>query len=112
MREAWPTARLICVFQPHRYTRTQDCFDEFVQVLQVPDQVVLLDIYAASEKPIEGVTADQLATAIQQAGQTCSRVDKADLVSTLQTLVHDADVVLFQGAGDVVALAKHVAEPA
>jgi len=112
MQEAFGHERIICVFQPHRYTRTQDCFQEFVDALRVPDQVFILPIYAASEQPIEGVSSKRLNQALQETGQRTQFVTKEDLMSELQAILKPGDVIIFQGAGDLVFLAKNMVVPA
>lgn len=112
MQEAFGHERIICVFQPHRYTRTQDCFHEFVEALRVPDEVLILPIYAASEQPIDGVTSKALNDALAQTGQSTQFVSKEELMPQLQAMLKPGDVVIFQGAGDLVALAKNMVVPA
>ncbi|EJW95997.1 UDP-N-acetylmuramate-L-alanine ligase, partial [gut metagenome] len=69
VRGAWPDKRVIVAFQPHRYTRTRDCFDEFVKVLADLEGLVLAEVYPAGETPIEGATSEALAKAIAACGQ-------------------------------------------
>src|SRR5690606_25956395 len=98
----WPGRRLVLAFQPHRYSRTQDLFDDFAEVLSQPDVVVLTDVYAAGEAPIAGADGRALARAIRARG----RVEPvfvpraADLASALRGVIRDGDVVLTMGAGD------------
>lgn len=66
IRGAWPDRRVLVAFQPHRYTRTRDCFDEFVKVLETADDVVLANVYPAGEAPIEGADSEHLAEAIEK----------------------------------------------
>jgi UDP-N-acetylmuramate--alanine ligase len=106
MKEAFGHDRIMCVFQPHRYTRTQDCFDEFVEALRIPDQVFILPIYAASEDPIEGITSEALNERLAQTGQTTQFVHEKDLMATLHAQLKPGDVIIFQGAGDLVSLAS------
>ena len=73
VRGAWPDRRLVVVFQPHRYTRTRDCFEDFVKVLSQADVVVLADVYPAGETPIAGADGRALARAVRLVG-------KADLI--------------------------------
>ncbi len=96
-REVWPTRRLVMVFQPHRYSRTRDLFDEFIDVLGDVDALVLLDTYSAGEETLEGFTAAALAQRIQ-----ATRVaTPEDAFDALTGFVGDDDVVLVQGAGNV-----------
>ena len=98
------------VFQPHRYSRTHDLFDEFARVLSATDVLVLTDIYAAGEAPVEGVSAPRLCQAVRTRGRVEPVYIPAvwDLPSELPALLHDDDVVLLLGAGDVGQLASHL----
>lgn len=106
-RSAWPDRRLVQVFQPHRYTRTRDLFEDFAQVLSEVDVLVLMDVYAASEQPIAGADGRALARAIRVRGKVdpifVSEVE--DVPAVLRNIMQDGDVVLTQGAGSVGALA-------
>lgn len=108
VRQAWPGRRLVMVFQPHRYTRTRDLYDEFVNVLAKTDVLLLLDVYPAGEAPLPGADSRSLAKAIRQRGRLDPiYVDSLDAVPELLAgLLEDGDVVLTQGAGNVVALAQ------
>ncbi|MGF1546318.1 MAG: UDP-N-acetylmuramate--L-alanine ligase [Thiotrichales bacterium] len=112
LRQVWPTRRCVMVFQPHRYTRTRDLFDEFVEVLVAADVLVLLDVYAASEQPIAGIDSQALAAAIAARGsiEPINVADPRALLAVLTRLLHDGDVVLTQGAGNVGALAAELAQ--
>nr|CAA6830237.1 MAG: UDP-N-acetylmuramate--alanine ligase (EC [uncultured Thiotrichaceae bacterium] len=106
-RSAWPDRRLVQVFQPHRYTRTRDLFEDFAQVLSEVDVLVLMDVYAASEQPIAGADGRALARAIRVRGKVdpifVSEVE--DVPAVLRNIMQDGDIVLTQGAGSVGALA-------
>jgi UDP-N-acetylmuramate--alanine ligase len=107
-RNVWPDRRLVLVFQPHRYTRTRDLFEDFAQVLSEPDVLVLMDVYAASEEPIAGADGRTLARAIRTRGKVDPIfVNGADEVPTvLKDILKEGDVILTQGAGSVGALAQ------
>jgi UDP-N-acetylmuramate--alanine ligase len=107
-REGWPEARLVAVFQPHRFTRTRDLFDEFSQVLGTADVVVLTDIYAAGEEPIDGIDSGALCQSIRARGRVNPVLvsDAHDLPIELPAMLEDGDLVLMLGAGDI----GHVAE--
>ena len=102
-RASWPARRLFVVFQPHRYSRTRDLFEDFTQVLSEVDVLVLLDVYAAGEEPITGADGRTLARAIRTRGQVdpvfCQSVE--DLPDTLSGLLKDGDVLLTMGAGNI-----------
>lgn len=96
-RQVWPARRLVMVFQPHRYSRTRDLFDDFVAVLDEVDALVLLDTYSAGEAALEGFTAGSLGGRVQ-----ATLVETADdAYARLLDFAQDGDVVLVQGAGNV-----------
>lgn len=102
-RGAFPGRRLMLAFQPHRYTRTRDCFDDFVSVLGSVDALVLAEVYAAGEAPIVAADGRALARSLRVAG----RVDPvfveniADVPQTILEVVRDGDVVITIGAGSI-----------
>jgi UDP-N-acetylmuramate--alanine ligase len=94
--------RLVTVFQPHRYSRTKFLLNEFVESLTLTDQLVITDIYAASEKPSEGVGIEELLTPLQKIlGERLTYLKKEDILSHLAESVKSGDLVLFLGAGDI-----------
>ncbi|MGA2655008.1 MAG: UDP-N-acetylmuramate--L-alanine ligase [Gammaproteobacteria bacterium] len=107
VRQAWPNQRLVLVFQPHRFTRTRDCFEDFAQVLASADQLLLLEIYSAGEPPIAGIDSRALCRAIRLRGQLepIYVPDVDSVPEVLSNIVQDGDVVLLQGAGNVGQLA-------
>jgi UDP-N-acetylmuramate--alanine ligase len=102
-KSGWPERRLVVAFQPHRFTRTKELFDEFVKCFYDADVLVLTDIYAASEKPIDGVSSESLAAAIKQHGQKeVSHIpDREALPDYLAGIVEPGDIVLSLGAGNI-----------
>jgi UDP-N-acetylmuramate--alanine ligase len=96
------------VYQPHRYTRTRDLYEDFVAVLSTCDVLVLLDVYPAGEAPISGADSRSLTRSIRQRGQIepifAERIE--DVPELLSSLVKDGDVVITQGAGTVSRLAQ------
>lgn len=108
VREAWPGRRLLVVFQPHRYSRTQALFNEFKTAFHRADMLILTDIYAASEEPIEGVSSEHLLDAIRQHGQRNTLLIKEldDIAGELMQLVREDDIVLTLGAGNVVRVGE------
>ena len=102
-REVWPDRRLAMVYQPHRYTRTRDLFDDFVRVLSDVDDLMVLDVYAASEEPIPGADGKALCQAIRQRGAVAPVFvqDPDEALDVLPKFCADADVLLVQGAGNV-----------
>jgi UDP-N-acetylmuramate--alanine ligase len=102
-RGAYPGRRLVLAFQPHRYTRTRDLFEDFVKVLSSTDMLVLAEVYAAGEQPIVAADGRTLAHALRVAG----KVDPvfveliADMPSTIMNVIRDGDVVITMGAGSI-----------
>lgn len=112
IRKAWPTKRLVMVYQPHRYSRTNDLFDDFARVLSEVDVLLMLDVYAAGEQPIQGADSRNLCRTIRQRGKVDPiYVGKTeDLAGVLKTVLQDGDLLLTQGAGDIGAAAAKLAE--
>ena len=112
VRDGFPNRRLLMVFQPHRYTRTRDLYDDFVRVLSTTDLLVVTDVYSAGEEHISGADSRALCGSIRQRGL----VDPiyVDDVQTIPDLVRDLvqsdDIVLTQGAGSVSQIAHQLAE--
>lgn len=104
IRSAWPSRRLLAMFQPHRYTRTQGLFKEFCTAFHDADILILTEIYPASESPIEGVTAENLMVGIKEHGQRqvflVPGVD--DLAGMVHPMLEEGDIVLTLGAGDIL----------
>jgi UDP-N-acetylmuramate--alanine ligase len=102
-KNGWPERRLVVAFQPHRYSRTKELFDEFVTAFYFADILVVTDIYAASEKPIEGVTAEALANAIRRHGQkdVTFIADRELIPDHLAGIVQTGDIILTLGAGNI-----------
>jgi UDP-N-acetylmuramate--alanine ligase len=102
-RGAFPGRRVVLAFQPHRYTRTRDCFDDFVRVLSTVDVLLLTEVYAAGEAPIVAADGRALARAVRVQGKVepifVERV--ADFPGAVGTAVRDGDVVLTMGAGSI-----------
>jgi UDP-N-acetylmuramate--alanine ligase len=111
-RGAFPGRRIVLAFQPHRYTRTRDCFEDFVKVLSSADAVLLAEVYAAGEAPIVAADGRALARAIRVVG----RVDPVfvdDIVAMPQAIAaqaRDGDVVITMGAGSIGSTAQHVVD--
>ena len=102
-RGAFPGRRLVLAFQPHRYTRTRDLFEDFVQVLSMADAVLLTEVYAASEQPIVAADGRSLARAVRVAGKVepVFVAEVNDLPASLVDFIKDGDVVLTMGAGSI-----------
>jgi UDP-N-acetylmuramate--alanine ligase len=105
-RGAYPGRRLVLAFQPHRYTRTRDCFADFVRVMKGADVVLLTEVYSAGEAVIEGATGEALADAV---GTPNFVATVADMPAALAALTRDGDVVIGMGAGSMSSLPGRVA---
>ena len=110
-RSSWPERRLVVVFQPHRYTRTRDLFEDFSQVLSEVDALVMLEVYPAGELPIGGADGRALCRAIRARGQVDPVfVDHLeDLAGMLPGVLSAGDVLLVLGAGDIGSVAPELA---
>jgi UDP-N-acetylmuramate--alanine ligase len=110
-RGAWPEGRVVVCFQPHRYSRTKDLFDEFARCFYGADALLVLDIYAASEKPNPAVSAEALAEAIRAHGHR--RVEyvgsREAAKARLAEMLKPGDVLFTMGAGDVWKLGEELA---
>lgn len=113
-RQSFPERRLVLMFQPHRYTRTRDCFEDFVQVLSQVDVLLLLDVYSAGEKPISGADGRALARSIRARGlvEPIFIEKMEDLPALLPSVLQANDVLLTQGAGTVGAIAIELSQNA
>jgi UDP-N-acetylmuramate--alanine ligase len=106
-RDGWPGRRLVLAFQPHRYTRTHDLFDDFAAVLAEADVLVLTEVYAAGEAPIAGADGRALARAVRARGKgdPVFVPNVRELAAALAPVLADGDVVLTMGAGDIGTVA-------
>jgi len=108
VRQGWPARRLVLVFQPHRYSRTRDLLDDFGQCLSDCDVLLVTEVYAAGEAPIAGADGRAICRAVRTRGLVepifVERVD--DLADSLRGVLHDGDVVLTMGAGNIGAVAQ------
>jgi UDP-N-acetylmuramate--alanine ligase len=102
-RGAFPDKRIVLAFQPHRYTRTRDCFEDFVQVLGNADVVLLSEVYSAGEEPIVAADGRSLARAVRVAGKVEPQFvgDIAAMPQAVLDTVRDGDVVMCMGAGSI-----------
>jgi UDP-N-acetylmuramate--alanine ligase len=110
VQESWPDRRLVLLFQPHRFTRTRDLFEDFSQVLSEPDVLVLMDIYAASEEPIAGADGRSLARSVRLRGKVdpIFVAQDDDVAETLQNILKAGDVLLTLGAGSIGTIASNL----
>jgi UDP-N-acetylmuramate--alanine ligase len=107
VRQGWPERRLVLAFQPHRYTRTRDLLDDFARVLGDCDVLLVTEVYAAGEAPIAGADGRAICRAVRSRGVVepifVERVD--ELAESLRGVLHDGDVILTMGAGNIGAVA-------
>jgi UDP-N-acetylmuramate--alanine ligase len=111
-RGAYPGKRLVLAFQPHRYTRTRDLFEDFVKVLSTADALVLAEVYAAGEQPIVAADGRALAHALRVIGKVepIFVEDMAEMSQTILNTVKDGDVVITMGAGSISSVAGQLTQ--
>jgi len=111
-RSGWPDSRIVVVFQPHRYTRTRDLFDDFSDVLSRADKLVITDVYSAGEELIEGFDAPALCHSIRTRGKVDPVLvhDVEQLPKELQNMLEAGDLVLMMGAGSIGHVAQSIRE--
>jgi UDP-N-acetylmuramate--alanine ligase len=112
VRQGYPNRRLVLAFQPHRYTRTRDLMEEFGTAFSEVDSLFVLDIYAASEKPMEGISGEALARTIREKGGRKAEYagSFAAAVSAAAAVAEDGDMILTLGAGSVSQLGAMILE--
>ncbi len=110
IKQAWPEKRLVVLFQPHRYSRTKALFKEFQTCFHRADYLVMTDIYAASEQPLEGVTSESLLAATMHHGQRNTRyIGKLySMAGELLPMLKSGDLVLTLGAGNIVRVGEEL----
>lgn len=111
LRAGWPEARIVMVYQPHRYSRTQELYDDFVKVLSGVDVLLMMDVYPAGEAPIAGADSRSLCRSIRLRGkiEPIYVKDEVEVRSVLKDILRAGDIVVTQGAGSVGALARKLA---
>lgn len=111
IRDGWPEKRLAMIYQPHRYSRTRDLYEDFVEVLSQVDVLLLMEVYPAGEEPIPGADSRSLCRSIRQRGQLdpifISRPE--EITTVLNGVLQEGDLLLTQGAGDIGALSGQLA---
>jgi UDP-N-acetylmuramate--alanine ligase len=110
VRKVWPERRLVMAYQPHRYSRTHDLYDDFVRVLSQVDRLVLLEVYSAGEEPVPGADGHALAQGIRERGLVTPvfATDPDEALEVLSGLVESDDVVVIQGAGNVSSISARI----
>ncbi|ABO25318.1 UDP-N-acetylmuramate--L-alanine ligase [Shewanella loihica] len=111
-RSGWPDKRLVMIYQPHRYSRTRDLYDDFVEVLAQVDCLLLLDVYSAGEAPVPGADSRALCRSIRQRGQLdpIFVAEPEQLQTILPGVLQGGDLLLTQGAGNIGALSRQLAD--
>jgi UDP-N-acetylmuramate--alanine ligase len=112
IRAAWPEQRIVMCYQPHRYTRTRDLYDDFTKVLSQVDCLLLLEVYAAGEKPIAGADGRSLAHSIRQRNlvDPIYVAKSEEIPHELANILQEGDIVITQGAGNINSVIKVLTE--
>ncbi len=112
-RGAYPGRRLVLAFQPHRYTRTRDLFEDFVKVMSSADAVVLAEVYAAGEAPIVAADGRAMTRALRVLGKVepIFVEQMQEMPDALLSMLHDGDVLIVMGAGSISAVPGKLATP-
>jgi len=112
IRAGWPNKRLVMVYQPHRYSRTCDLYEDFVKVLSEVDVLLLMDVYSAGERPIPGADSRSLCRSLRHRGKVDPIFidDGSEIESVLGNLLEDGDLLITQGAGDIGRLSVRLAD--
>jgi len=112
IRSGFPERRLVMLFQPHRYSRTRDLYEDFVRVLSQADVLLLMEVYPAGEKPVAGADGRALCGSIRQRGSVDPVFIERDesVQQPLCNVLQPGDLLLTQGAGNIGALAVQLTE--
>ena len=109
IRESHPEKKLTMVFQPHRYSRTKDLFEEFIEVLQTVDQLILLDIYSAGEELIKNYESKDLLRRLRKTALKVCLSEESTLDSSIvEALGNDEGILLMQGAGNISKFSESI----
>ena len=109
-KQCWPERRLVVVFQPHRYTRTQALLDRFVICFNQADVLIIAPIYGAGENPIPGVTSEILCRGIKEHGhrEVILAQSSKNIISLLSNILKPGDVLMTLGAGDIYNIGDEI----
>ena len=110
-RDAWPGRRLVMLYQPHRYSRTRDLYEDFVRVLSEVDALLMMEVYSAGEPAVPGADARALCRSMRQRGQVDPVYveDVGELEGLLKNILREGDLLITQGAGDIGGVAAKLA---
>ena len=107
IQQAFPKKKICMIFQPHRYTRTAQLYNDFIDVLSMPDSLLLLDIYPASETPIKGISSKTLLESIKQKGKlNASLASNKLILHEIKDLSSDFEILVTQGAGSISSICE------
>ncbi len=106
-RSGWPNRRIICIFQPHRYSRTMLLKDRFNAAFDAADKIIITDIYAASEKPIHGISGKTIVDGIKDK-DVLYVAKKENIADSILDIIKDGDIILTLGAGDIYTVGKEI----
>tara|TARA_X000000368_G_scaffold213256_1_gene168473 strand:+ start:4475 stop:5878 length:1404 start_codon:yes stop_codon:yes gene_type:complete len=110
IKDSYPDRKIVMIFQPHRFSRTKDLFHEFVEVLRQVDQLLLLDIYPAGEKAVDGIDSANLKKSLINTGFDSVELikDNQRVMNKIDKKIHSDTVFVFQGAGDISAISQQI----
>ena len=112
IKQEFPSKRVCIIFQPHRFSRTAQLFNEFISVLSKTETLIMLDIYAASEKPIKGINSKSLVYSLKQTGHlNCYHINSHDKINEyIELNSNDFDIFVTQGAGSISKVCESIKE--
>ena len=111
IRTSFPNFELKMVFQPHRFTRTKDLYEEFIEVLSQVDDLFLLDIYSAGEKPIKGINSSNIQSSLIRSGfDNVKLLNSNEVAKEFDKDLAKDTVFVFQGAGDISSISQSIFE--
>ena len=107
----WKKRRVIMIFQPHRYSRTAEHFNQFIEILKKVDNLILMEIYAANEKPIDNISSEAITLEIKKHNDNVLLINnKEDLAKSLNDIIEDNDILLTMGAGNISQFVNYYKE--
>ena len=111
IKNVWENRRVIMIFQPHRYSRTAEHFNQFVDILKKVDNLILMEIYAANEKPIDNISSEAISLEIKKYNDNVLLInDNEDLAKSLDDIIEENDILLTMGAGNISQFVNYYKE--
>jgi len=102
IKNIWPNRRIVMVFQPHRYSRTSEYFNQFVDVLKNLDYLILMDIYAANEKPLDNISSEVIVSEVEKYNKNVVLINnEKNLINNIDKIIMNDDIFLTMGAGSI-----------